>query len=137
MSGSQKPSSITRSSSRPSWGRSLCQVDWTCLFFIIALGIATGIVKQTLRPAERPVYLGDATIAFSHKPNSVQTWQAALVPAVLLLASAVVIEFVLHRRQGARQAWLMLVNTVLAMLAALAVTLFLTELFKRICGRLR
>lgn len=64
-------------------------------------------------------------------------WVALFVPAVLLLSLAVALEFLLFGSQDTRQAWLMLLNIMLAVLAALAVTGFMTELFKRICGRLR
>lgn len=132
MDGQKHYSSASRG-----WVRNICQVDWTCIFFIITLGIATGVV-QRVDPVQRPVYLGDATIAFPHRSsNSIEFWVALFIPALVLLISAAAVEFIIHRKQGQRQAWLMLLNVVLAALAALAVTGFMTELFKRICGRLR
>jgi hypothetical protein len=132
------PSSSSTASSRGGWVRGLCQVDWSCVFLIISLGIATAVLQRTAA-VQRPIFLGDATIAYSHRDsNSIEFWVALVVPALLLLASAAVLEFlVFKQQQGARQAWLNLLNVVLALLAALAVTGFLTELFKRICGRLR
>jgi hypothetical protein len=112
-------------------------VDWTNVFFIITLGIATAVI-QRVTAVQRPIYLGDATIAFPHRDsNSIAFWLAVVLPALILLFSAIAIEFVVFKRQGSRQAWLMLLNVVLALLGALAVNGFLTELFKRICGRLR
>jgi hypothetical protein len=125
------------SSSRRGWVQGLCQIDWTCVFIIIVLGIATGSVQKA-PTVQRPIYIGDATIAYPHfLKNSVPFWVAVVVPAVILLLSALVLEFLVLRRQGRGQAWMTLLNVVLAMLAALAATGFLTELFKRICGRLR
>lgn len=128
------------SNSRTGGGlRTLCEVvDWTAVFLIIVLGIGTGIVgKRT--PVFRPIYVGDATIAYPHyDTNSVAFWVAIVVPAVVLLVAAAVLEFWTFRfRQSRQQAAVLYVNIVLTMLAALAVTGFLTELFKRICGRLR
>jgi len=123
-------------SSTPAWLRNISQVDWTCIFFIISLGIGTYAIQRT--PAvQRPFQLDDATISFPHQPDSVAFWVAPVLPAVILLISAVVLEFLVFRQQGGRQAGMMLLNIILAFLACLAVTGFLTELFKRICGRLR
>jgi hypothetical protein len=117
--------------------RAICQIDWTCIFFIIALGIATGILQKH-SAVQRPVYVGDATISYPHRDgNSIEFWVALFVPAIILLGTAAALEFVVFRSRGSGQAWLMLLNIVLALLASLACTGFLTELFKRICGRLR
>jgi hypothetical protein len=125
------------SSASRGWVRDCCQVDWTNVFFIITLGIATALI-QRVTAVQRPIYLGDATIAFPHRDNnSIAFWLAVVLPALILLFSAIAVEFVVFKRQGSRQAWLMLLNVVLALLGALAVNGFLTELFKRVCGRLR
>lgn len=132
-------SSTSTRSSKGGWVRDLLMVDWSSVFMIISLGIATAVLQNTAA-VQRPIFLGDATIAYPHRDsNSVAFWVALFVPALLLLASAAVLEFlqVFKQQQGRRQAWLNLLNVVLAMMAALAVTGFLTELFKRICGRLR
>lgn len=123
---------------RPSsWARNICQVDWTCIFFIITLGIATGVVQRA-STVQRPIYLQDATISYPHRPaDSIAFWLALFIPAVVLLLTAANLEFLVFGKQGSRQAWFMLLNIVLALLASLAVTGFLTELFKRICGRPR
>lgn len=120
------------------WVRDCCIVDWTCIFFIVGFGIAIACLQKT--PAiQRPVFLSDATIAYPHAAkNSVAFWVAIVVPVLLLAFTAAVLEFgVLGRQQGTRQACLMLLNILLALLGSLAVTGFMTELFKRICGRLR
>lgn len=131
-------SSRNTSGSRGGWVRGICEVDWSCVFLIISLGIATGVLQKAAA-VPRPIFLGDATIAYPHRAsNSIEFWVALVVPALVLLASAAVLEFLAFKQQqGWRQAWLNLLNVALAMLAALAVAGFLTELFKRICGRLR
>jgi len=123
-------------SSTPLWLRNVCLVDWTCIFFIITLGIATAMIQKT--PAvQRPFQLDDATIAFPLQKNSVEFWVALVIPALILVVSTVIVEFHVFRKQGKRQAGMLLLNIILAFLACLAVTGFMTELFKRICGRLR
>lgn len=131
-------SSSSTTASRAAWVRGICQIDWSCVFLIISLGIATALLQKTAA-VQRPIFLGDATIAYPHREDSsIPFWVALVVPALMLLASAAVLEFLaLKQQQGRRQAWLNLLNVALAMLAALAVAGFLTELFKRICGRLR
>lgn len=128
----------TSSSTGPKgWVRNICQVDWTNIFFVIVLGIATGLIQRA-SAVQRPVYVGDATIAYPHaEDNSIAFWVALFVPALVLLLTAAVLEFAAFRQHGRRQAWMMLLNVILALLASLAVTGFMTELFKRICGRLR
>jgi hypothetical protein len=117
--------------------RTLCELDWTCVFVIIVLGISTAAVNRRA-PVRRPIYVWDAATAYPHQPNSVPFWVAIAAPAAVLLAYSSAVElWALRSHQTWRRGALQLANVLLALLAALAATGFLTELFKRICGRLR
>jgi len=112
-------------------------IDFTAILIIVALGIAVaGIQKQ--QPVQRPVFLQDASIAFKYMGHhAMPFWIALLVPFLVLLAAAVAIEFWLVncKRRPARVATF--INVLLGFMAAIAVVGFMTELFKRMCGRSR
>eukprot|EP00775_Hariotina_reticulata_P012446 gene12446-12583_t len=64
-------------------------------------------------------------------------WVALLVPFLVLLAAASAIEFWLVGSKSRPARVATFINVILGFMAAIAVVGFMTELFKRICGRSR
>lgn len=101
------------------------------------MGLGVALVDKS-PPAQRPVFLLDASISHHKDPDTMAFWLALLVPFLVLAATAAALELgPLRRGQGWAAAAVSVVNCLLNCLAALGVTGFLTELFKRHCGRLR
>lgn len=126
----------TRRKNELTWPGAVKQLDLASVVIIIVFGAVTAAV-QDIQAVQRPVLLYDATISYQYMADhDFPFWLALLVPFIVLFITAVAIEYVFVA-QNKRRASVMLVNIILAALAALAVVGFLTELFKRICGRLR
>lgn len=119
-----------------SWCGLARQLDLTYIVIIIIFGVAVSVVEHH-DPVQRPVFTYDATISYKFMgDHEVPFWVALVVPFLVLVATAAVVEF-LYISQGWRRATIAFVNVILAALAAVAVVGFLTELFKRLCGRIR
>lgn len=119
-----------------SWTQIARELDLTCLAIIVTFGVATGVVGH-FQPVQRPVFVYDATISYKFVgDHEFPFWLAVVVPALALLATAAVLEYACLK-PGWKRATAAFTNVVLAAVAAIAVVGFLTELFKRICGRLR
>ncbi|KAF8065539.1 Pyroxd2 [Scenedesmus sp. PABB004] len=113
------------------------RLDWSCAALIVVLGIATKAVGHRA-PAARPVFASDPSIALPFTKHDMPFWVALLVPFVVLVVAAAALEFGARRRQqGVARAAVVLVNLLLTTLAALVVVGFMTELLKRLGGRLR
>jgi hypothetical protein len=117
-------------------GRLLGSLDWGCLLIIIALGVTTAKI-QHMAPAMRPVFQPDATIGYRHVGDHDMPFVVALlVPFAVLVATVLVVECLFVKQSWQRRT-ATLINVLLTFMAAIAVVGFLTELFKRLAGRLR
>lgn len=109
-----------------------------CLAIIIIFGITVAGIDKSLPIVQRPVFASDATIAYKFVGDKELHFATALVvPALVLLATAAAMEFLVLRQQGWQKAAANFINIIFSVLATIAVVGFLTELFKRMCGRLR
>jgi cell division protein FtsW (lipid II flippase) len=117
--------------------RILSSIDWGCLLIVVVLGIATAGINKNMSPAMRPVFQPDATIAYQTVGDHDMPFVVALlVPFVVLVVTALAVEC-LCVKQGWQRRTATLVNILLTFMAAVAVVGFMTELFKRLAGRLR
>lgn len=77
--------------------------------------------------------------SFKHVEDSVSAFTAVVVPACIFALSAAVIELLVERRQ--QGGWAAAIGALLRFLGscitAACIVVFLTELFKRLGGRLR
>jgi hypothetical protein len=114
----------------------LGSVDWGCLLVVIALGVTTAKI-QHMAPTLRPVLQPDATIGYNYVGNHEMPFVVALlVPFVVLVVTVLAVECFFVKQSWQRRT-VTLVNILLTFLAAVAVVGFMTELFKRLAGRLR
>jgi hypothetical protein len=116
-------------------GRILGSLDWGCLLIIIALGVTTAKI-QHMAPTMRPVFQPDATIGHKHLDHDMPFVTALLVPVAVLVATVLAVECLFVKQSWQRRT-VTLINILLTFMAAMAVVGFLTELFKRLAGRLR
>lgn len=117
--------------------RFFTSIDWGCLVIVIVLGIATAGVSTTMSPRMRPVFQPDATIAYPTVGDHDMPFVVALlVPFVVLVLTALAVEC-LWFKHGCQRRTITLINLLLTFMAAVAVVGFMTELFKRLAGRLR
>eukprot|EP00882_Tetradesmus_deserticola_P025112 GHRQ01027561.1.p3 GENE.GHRQ01027561.1~~GHRQ01027561.1.p3 ORF type:complete len:139 (-),score=53.65 GHRQ01027561.1:744-1160(-) len=115
----------------------LGSVDWGCLVIVIVLGIATAGIDKYIAPTLRPVFQPDATIGYRHVgEHDMPFFVALLVPFVVLAATVMAVECLVMKQRWQRRT-VMVVNILLTFMAAVAVVGFMTELFKRLAGRLR
>ncbi|KAF6261425.1 phosphatidic acid phosphatase type 2/haloperoxidase [Scenedesmus sp. NREL 46B-D3] len=115
----------------------LGSVDWGCLVITIVLGVATAGISARMSPALRPVFQPDATIGYRHVGEHDMPFAVALlVPFVVLVATVLAVECLCIQQNWQRRT-VVLLNILLTFMAAVAVVGFMTELFKRLAGRLR
>jgi hypothetical protein len=90
-----------------------------------------------MKPALRPVFEPDAMIGYKHVGDHDMPFVVALVvPFVVLVVTVLTVEC-LWVKQCWQRRTITLINILLTFLAAVAVVGFMTELFKRLAGRLR
>ncbi|WIA36678.1 hypothetical protein OEZ86_007960 [Tetradesmus obliquus] len=90
-----------------------------------------------MSPRMRPVFQPDATIAYPTVGDHDMPFVVALlVPFVVLVLTALAVEC-LWFKHGCQRRTITLINLLLTFMAAVAVVGFMTELFKRLAGRLR
>ncbi|WIA16493.1 hypothetical protein OEZ85_013173 [Tetradesmus obliquus] len=90
-----------------------------------------------MSPRMRPVFQPDATIGYPTVGDHDMPFVVALlVPFVVLVLTALAVEC-LWFHHGCQRRTITLINLLLTFMAAVAVVGFMTELFKRLAGRLR
>lgn len=120
-------------------GAAIASLDWSALLLIVVLCIGTAAL-QGVAPVQRPLVVGDAAVVYP-RAKGMPFVVALLVPAALSFFCAILpLELLAARALGApwaRPAAARIADACLSGWAALMTTGFLTELLKRLCGRLR